>query len=91
MSETRHFVSPFPASLLELQSALPNHVLEDEAGPYPTSCAPSCAVWALLCCDFAVRLKANGCSCVRSPPDYRLGGGALTHVDSQGQFLLHDI
>ena len=53
MSETRHFVSPFPASLLELQSALPNHVLEDEAGPYPTSCAPSCAVGSSVlrfCC-----------------------------------------
>ena len=46
MSETQHYVSVFPAGLLELQSALPNRVLESEA----CQCtAPLLCAAVLLC------------------------------------------
>ncbi len=71
-----------PATTVELQSALPNRVLESGVGPYPT---PD-VLRTLLRRNFAVRLEAIGCSCAHFPPGLRLIGRVPFRVDSQDQY-----
>ena len=79
----RHFVSAFPAGLLELQSAVPNRLLESGAGPYPT---PS--PFGLFCASILLcALKPSAAQGAHSPPGLtsRLRGPSRVH--SQGLFF----